>query len=209
MVLFQPLHYYRAVIEQLLFPQPQAARNLLQLPHAPYIEKLYLFALFNYQNKKVQTLVKYLKNHNDHNLARRLAKHMHEELLEYLSEERAYGFFKDPLVIAMPISSKSKRVRGFNQVQALSKYLSKNLDARLCHPRKIIKSETKKQALLAKSERRANVAGCFQIKDASFFSNRDCIIVDDLITTGASMDELRARLILAGARNVIGISIAH
>jgi predicted amidophosphoribosyltransferase len=62
--------------------------------------------------------------------------------------------------------------------------------------------KTAKQGMLSWSERKQNVRGAFKISDAKQVTARHVIVVDDVLTTGATSAELSSRLKRAGAASV-------
>jgi ComF family protein len=103
-------------------------------------------------------------------------------------------------VVAMPLGAARLRLRGFNQAQELARVASRMRDvpllARAC--RKV--AETPPQASLPWKERAANVRGSF-VCDVDL-TGRRVVIVDDVMTTGATMNELARVVKRAGARSV-------
>lgn len=112
-------------------------------------------------------------------------------------------------IIPVPLASKRLRWRGFNQAEAIANRLghlwqipaSSNYLAR--------RRETENQAELTKYERRNNTKGAFVCLDNAPFEGRPVFLVDDVVTTGATMNECAKILLKNGARQVIGVSIAR
>lgn len=85
----------------------------------------------------------------------------------------------------VPMTTKKENKRGFNQAYELAKYIACNLDLNLIDSFEKIK-ETKDQVGLNERQRKENLKGAFKIKNYS----KDIIIVDDVITTGSTIEEL-------------------
>ena len=117
----------------------------------------------------------------------------------YIAEEIAYTFlfsaykamdFNADLVVCPPMSEKEFKQRGYNQSQLLA--------AKTCEcigvPFKgeLIKKikETSRQATLTSEERVKNIKGAFKITDKSAFKNKKVLIIDDVMTTGATLNEI-------------------
>ena len=192
-----------------LFPRPFNIKKIGLLPRGDTPAQKNFYSLFNYQSKEVKILIRYIKNNRDFKLSQKIAQLMSQELLNILGEQQLFGFYHRALVIAVPASAKTRKARGFNQVDLISKYLAGEIPRALCKNKITEKKETSKQALLEKRSRKKNIKGAFIIRDKKIIDRADCIIVDDLVTTGATMNELRHTLLKAGARKVISISIAH
>lgn len=90
-------------------------------------------------------------------------------------------------------SSHEKTARNFTLSLALTKI-------------KDTPSQTNSETRKARME---NLRGCFFIKDPTVVANRNVILIDDVVTTGATLQEARQTLLSSGARNVIAFTIAH
>jgi predicted amidophosphoribosyltransferase len=107
----------------------------------------------------------------------------------------------------MPLSAARLRERGFNQAQELARYVGRTLGVRVLERacRKI--ADTVPQAALPWGERARNVRRAF-VCDADLSGLR-IAIVDDVITTGATLNELARNLKHAGAVHVSGWFVAR
>ena len=65
------------------------------------------------------------------------------------------------------------------------------------------------QASLTADERRANLAGAFAVRDPKTVAGRSIVLVDDVVTTGATLAAGAQVLVDAGAKEVIGIALAR
>lgn len=112
----------------------------------------------------------------------------------------------NPLVIPIPLSKRRQRWRGFNQSEILAREFSRRFkyDLELCLKR--IKHH-KPQAELKEAKRLINVKDIF-LWAGSDIGGRDVILIDDIITTGATLNEAALILKKAGAKNVYGLTLA-
>ena len=69
--------------------------------------------------------------------------------------------------------------------------------------------ETKQQAKLDRNERKSNLSGAFSIFDSTILKKRAILLVDDVMTTGATFSEMRRVLIRAGASAVYGVTFCR
>ncbi|MFA5754128.1 MAG: phosphoribosyltransferase family protein [Patescibacteria group bacterium] len=109
-------------------------------------------------------------------------------------------------LIPIPLSKKRLRWRGFNQAEILAQAISRDFGYPLCLDLRRTR-DTKPQADLSEKKRLANINGCFTW-NGSDLNGRTLIIIDDVITTGATMNEAALCLKQAGAKEVYGLVLA-
>ena len=110
-------------------------------------------------------------------------------------------------VIDVPLHPARRRERGYNQSERLADALSATLGvARL--PGALVRTRaTRAQARLGAHERRRNVRGAFRVCQPAWLEGRKVLVVDDVITTGATFEACLAALRDAGA-NPVGVALA-
>jgi ComF family protein len=114
--------------------------------------------------------------------------------------ERGVSFGKSALVASVPLSFWRKGSRGFNQAEMLARALGKEFGL-LVRGDLLGKSrETLPQAGLSKKERIGNLKEAFGVRDAPV--GEDILLVDDVLTTGATMLECSRALKRAGVGQV-------
>lgn len=129
-----------------------------------------------------------------------LATLLAEAMLDRLGE-------KADLIIPMPLTLARLRSRGFNQALELARVVSRRTGIPLApHACRRVRDGTP-QALLPWSERARNVRGAF-VCDANLAGKRVAVI-DDVMTTGATLNELARNLLRAGALEVCGWMVAR
>lgn len=112
-------------------------------------------------------------------------------------------------LIPIPISSYKKRWRGYNQSEEIVKQLSTSLKIPILINNLIKTKKTESQSNLSKVQRIENIKNVFEIKNALEIRDKIIFLVDDVFTTGSTMEECAQVLKNAGARNVFGITIAR
>ena len=106
-------------------------------------------------------------------------------LEEYIIENFKY---KEYIITYIPLSKKSKKNRGFNQCEYMAKKISRNLSIEILEV--LIKPrETKEQKTLKRDERYENIKDAFKIKKGIDLKNYKIILIDDVTTTGATLQE--------------------
>src|SRR5882762_5443531 len=113
------------------------------------------------------------------------------------------------VVVPVPLHRERERERGYNQAALLSKPLAKRL--RLPHkalPLVRTRARPDKQ-VLSSEERWESVRGSFATRPGSQVDNLCVLLVDDVLTTGATLDACARALREAGAKSVIGLTAAR
>ena len=113
------------------------------------------------------------------------------------------------LVLPMPVTLLHRIDRGYNQCAYLAKTLAKRLDkpyggavlGRCGNP--------KRQGGLDEEERRENVVGTFRVRRPSAVRDKTVLVVDDIMTTGATLSECAAELKSSGAARVWCVTLAR
>src|SRR5713226_4811847 len=113
------------------------------------------------------------------------------------------------VVVPVPLHRERERERGYNQAALLSKPLAKRL--RLPHKAVLLmrtRARPDKQ-VLSLEERWESVRGAFATCPGSQVDNLRVLLVDDVFTTGATLDACARTLRVAGAKSVIGLTVAR
>ena len=109
------------------------------------------------------------------------------------------------IIVPVPLSSGKLRKRGYNQAEILAKKLAEKFDLEEKNLLKKTK-ETKTQIKLGKAERAENIKGSFVLNSKVFGS---ILLVDDVVTSGATLLEAAKILKKQGAKKVIGLTLAR
>lgn len=105
-------------------------------------------------------------------------------------------------VVPVPLHRERLRWRGFNQSLLLARHLAARLDAPVvAHALRRTRS-TDPQVDLDESARRVNVAGAFTVVRNHGFHEARVLLVDDVMTSGATVDECARALVRSGAAHV-------
>ncbi|MGH4126176.1 MAG: ComF family protein [Clostridium sp.] len=161
-------------------------------------EKYLVWSVFYYSNI-VKELIIRLKYKSDFVCGEILAGYM----LELVKNNK----LKFDLIAYVPMTKKAQKNRGYNQSEFLANYLARFLNIPvICNLIKIV--DTKDQIGLSGEERWNNMDKCFQIKQNKFIQNKKILIVDDVITTGATAFYCASRLKKSGVNNVCILTIA-
>ena len=107
----------------------------------------------------------------------------------------------------VPISKDSLKKRGFNQCSVLAKNLSSILDIPVIDCLVKVK-ETKEQKLLGKEERMKNILDAFEIKNKEKLFKKNILLIDDVYTTGATINECKKNIEKCNINKIYLLTIA-
>lgn len=157
-------------------------------------------ACFLYK-EEVAVAIKNLKFENAKFLAKPLAKYLADL---YKKEE-----FECDVIVPVPMHNDALKQRGYNQAELLAINLGKYLDipVMLDNLQKI--KNTKTQVTLDFKQRQDNLKDAFKVKDKSALCGKTVLVIDDVFTTGATIDNCTLALKKAKVKNVFALTIAH
>lgn len=146
---------------------------------------------------KVQNLLHALKYEGQQNIGELMGEMLYKDL-------ESFGFFKGiDHVVPIPLHHKKQKARGFNQSECFAKGISNKGEIHLDVSTLIREVETTTQTKKRKEERWQNVKDAFAITNTEAFKNKHILLVDDVITTGATIEGAWQAL-----KDVEGISVS-
>ncbi len=113
------------------------------------------------------------------------------------------------LILPVPLHWRRKIKRGFNQSELLAAELAGLTSIPLVSSSVIRARATATQTRLNPEQRRSNVAGAFVCRHEEQIQDKTILVVDDVMTTGATLGEVARSLAVAGARRVFGWTFAR
>ena len=165
------------------------------------LDKMYFdcaYSVFSYEGA-VQKAILSMKFHHLASNAKVLAKY-----LVFMAKKVN---LKYDIVTFIPMSKKAFRKRRYNQAQLLAKHFCNLLDKDNLLTETIVKiKETKAQEQLNKTERKINLLGAYKIN--ADVKGKRVLVIDDVKTTGATLNECAKVLKNAGATAVYGLTVA-
>jgi ComF family protein len=132
-----------------------------------------------------------------------LARPLGNFLVQVLPRERRFD-----AIVPMPLHWRRRWQRGFNQSELLAREIGRHWNVPI---RKVVrrKRATAPQAGLTSAQRRKNVQGAFEIKRGTRLDGLSILLVDDVLTTGATAGACARTLKRAGAAQVSFIALAR
>jgi len=113
------------------------------------------------------------------------------------------------LILPVPLHRRRERQRGFNQAALLAERVGKLSGIRLGGRDCVRVRDTPPQAGLRAAERRRNVEGAFAVPQPQRVRGLRVLLVDDVLTTGATADACARALMAAGAKGVWVLTLAR
>ncbi len=113
------------------------------------------------------------------------------------------------LIVPVPLHRSRLRQRGFNQAVLLGRVIARDLSLPMVPDALIRTRQTEPQIELSAAERRVNVKGAFSVKKTECIAGKRVLLLDDVMTTGSTMDECAKELKKAGATTVIAVTVAR
>ncbi len=110
-------------------------------------------------------------------------------------------------IVPVPVSTRTLRERGFNQTLLLAKSLSRHLRIPVHMNLLFKKKETLPQIGLGAKERAKNLRNSFEVKGR--LNRRRLLLLDDVMTTGATARECSRTLMKGGAGEVVVVTLAR
>ena len=113
------------------------------------------------------------------------------------------------IIMPVPLHPKRKRKRGFNQAQVIAQEMARLKGIELIKGGLAKKRNTPPQTSLDRTHREENVKEVFRVKREREIQGKVVMLVDDVYTTGATMEACSLELKLAGAKEVRAITVAQ
>lgn len=166
-----------------------------------------LFFALPYQNEIIKKLIHSFKyepfvKEISQDLAILIIAHL--QLIEKNKKD-----FSDFLIMPIPLSLKRKKWRGFNQSEEIAKFLAEYLGLSIYNDILLKIKETAPQITFKGKEREENIKNAFYIKEKERVVGKKILLIDDVYTTGSTIEEVARILKQSGAKEIWGIVVAR
>lgn len=180
-----------------------------------FLKEDWIFSLYKYKDSAVKNAVWQMKYRSN----RKVARFFGQQMAEILIENKLENY----ILIPIPIHWRRRLERGFNQSEWLCKEIVKAFNKnnskekiKTGHKivfRKILKRVvySKKQSWNNREMRQKNIVSVFKVRDKfkKEIVGKNILLIDDVVTTGATLKEARHELLIHGAASVIALTIAY
>ncbi len=157
----------------------------------------------DYNDERVHRMIHAFKFEYFHSMAAGLSEFLFQAYQRYYENEPIDG------MISVPLHKRRQRHREFNQSQLLTRHLADKTNIpQLCDV--VIRNRwTRPQVHLKPEERSQNVRGAYTVIRPDAIKGKNLLIVDDIVTTGSTVNELSKELHENGAKRMLVLSLAR
>ena len=135
---------------------------------------------------------------------------MYKSFAEYIIKNKKISNFikKYDIIIPVPVHNKRKKQRGYNQTELIARKISQQLNIS-CKTKILVKiKNTKPQSTLNKEEREINAKAVYRLINKEILTNKKVLLMDDIYTTGSTVNECCHTLYEASPKTIGVITIA-
>jgi len=171
-------------------------------------------ALFDYQNPLMKKAIWALKYHHRRALARYFGTALYREFFKKLAKNNKLRGH-EIVLIPIPGNKKAMTMRGYNHATLIAETirecgasdgLTMELEKNILYKRREVPQQVRARG---KAGREENVNGIFAVRHVEKIHNKTVILIDDVITTGATMREARRVVKACLPKRVLALAVAH
>ncbi len=199
-------------LNQVCFPcwnqLPRAAgtsiRNITiarEKDHLIFISEIHSFFDFS---EGIQGIIHEMKYNGRTRIARELIQFLEDDIKTIFDHSQQVD-----MIIPVPLHSKRENERGYNQGELLTTEISRILDKPNRTNAVIRNKNTKSQTKLSARDRIKNMNGAFSMAFEEIVKDKVVLLVDDIITTGSTLNECAKVLIEGKAKRVVALTMAR
>ena len=196
---------------------PQIRLHLLKsgfFHYTPFLKSdIGTISLFSYRTHCIHTSIWQMKFKNRRLYAELFGELVADSLIDLLSEITPLYDFTDPILCVVPSHKKTNRKRGYQPTDLIARSCIRHGLSQWATyiPRLIIKHRhiPRQSHIKQRNQRLLNPKNAFLITEPSVVKNSNIILLDDVFTTGATLNECTKMLRQFGARRILRVTIAH
>lgn len=162
----------------------------------------YLFSSYCYQDYIRKLLLDFKFNNKKY-----LCNFLSQRISKY-----AYNFSKTnniDYIVYVPISFRRYMERGYNQSELIARMIEKEIKVPIIKFNLIKVKHNARQSELSVDMRKDNIKGVYNVRNKDLFKNKCLLLIDDIFTTGNTIEECSKVLKEAGASRIIAMTVAR
>lgn len=154
-----------------------------------------------YRNRVREAVHRYKFNHG----------RTHSRLLGTLMAQCLCDRWSEPadFILWVPLSKKHRGKRGYDQAELLARRVGEVAGIPVLDGLEKVRDTATQSRLEKPSERRANVLGAYRVREGVDLTGKRVVLVDDVVTSGATLSECASCLRMAGAEGVAALTLAR
>ncbi len=167
------------------------------------------YSIFKYQNKLIRKAIWLIKFNKKHSVLNDLEKTIVENFDIFIKKNNLKN--KKIILVPIPITKKSMNKRRYNQSTLICKILIKDKEDFKLEESflKKTKNHSPQNKIKNRATRLENVRNSFGVGNVEKIKSQTIVLIDDVVTTGATLKEARKVLKTSGARKVLAFVLAH
>lgn len=178
-----------------------AAPERIRLP-----SNILVLSVFRYSTPAARYAVRTVK----YRRGKRLAERLGDILAKHIVDIKTLFAGEHPICIPIPVSSKTLRKRGYNHAEIFAQKIADTHSWEMnTRALKKIKHTPSQTLFRTRRERKKNIKESFEIVSDAGIAGRTILLVDDVLTSGATLEEAGRVLKQAGAKKIFGVVIAR
>jgi len=138
-----------------------------------------------------------------------LAPVLGEFLIKYLNSLNPQYSILNSIIIPIPLHKSRERQRGFNQAKLMAEFVAGHFNLSLVESLERIKKTEPQAKMKSKEERLKNISGCFKVVNPDSVKEKNVVLIDDVFTTGDTINEAVKILKENGAKKIIALVAAR
>lgn len=113
------------------------------------------------------------------------------------------------LISWVPLSKKRYKERGYDQAKLLAEAVASELGDAAVSTLEKHRDVAKQSGMGSAEKRRANISGAYRVSDPAMIEGKRILLIDDIVTTGATLSECARTLLQSGAKEVLCAAVAR
>lgn len=183
------------------------------IPKTESLQQDFIHPVFNYKSPVIKEVIWRLKYKNVRRLAPVMGPDLYEKIIEVLSDDLSFSEKQPILLVDIPLHKSRLRERGYNQSELLVRSIlaCDTQKTFIYTPGVLVRTRaTKPQARSEKrSARLTNLKNAFVCEKPELVKGHTVVIIDDVTTTGATIEEACATLSRVKPRKIFAVALAH
>lgn len=186
---------------------------LASIPHTKSSDNNSIYSLYSYKDKVIKELIWKLKYKNRRSIAKIFGRMLFDEIIGTLNDKLLVANDEKILLIPIPLHKKRLRMRGYNQSDLIAQAIMTHDTHNIFEVSTTILRRTKDTAPQARSQKRddrfQNLAYAFEYNHTIPIKNKVIVLIDDITTTGATIDVAKKTLKKGLPRDILAFTVAH